>query len=149
MGTINIQSTDLSHKAGLTYTGTSDKTIDVDSLVSSTNIKTVNSTSLLGSGDVDVTGIGVNQTWQDVTASRVAGTTYTNTTGKPIVVVIQAVSNSSWGWGISVGGVVVAWEQPSTNGYTHTLVVIVPNGATYLNNASGSGYSINKWIELR
>ena len=34
MGVINIQSTDLSHKAGLTYTGTSDKTIDVNNVSS-------------------------------------------------------------------------------------------------------------------
>ena len=32
---------------------------------------------------------GVGQTWKDLTASRVLGTTYTNTTGKPIVVCVR------------------------------------------------------------
>ncbi|NDK19415.1 hypothetical protein GW819_01085 [Candidatus Gracilibacteria bacterium] len=31
-------------------------------------------------------GVGVNQTWQDMTSSRVVGTIYTNTTDKPIMV---------------------------------------------------------------
>lgn len=35
-------------------------------------------------GYSDNNSIGVNQTWQDVTASRTIGVTYTNTTGKPI-----------------------------------------------------------------
>ena len=34
------------------------------------------------------TTIGVGQTWQDVTASRAAGVTYTNSTGKPIQISI-------------------------------------------------------------
>lgn len=33
--------------------------------------------------------IGVGQTWQNVTASRAFGVTYTNTTGKPIVLMIS------------------------------------------------------------
>ena len=43
----------------------------------------------------DLKEIGVGQTWQDVTASRVAGITYTNSTGKPISVSIsiEAISN--------------------------------------------------------
>ncbi len=33
-------------------------------------------------------GIGIGQTWQDLTASRTIGVTYTNTTGKPIFVAL-------------------------------------------------------------
>ena len=42
-------------------------------------------------------GIGVNQVWVDETANRVVGTTYTNTTGKPIMiwVTITAAALSS------------------------------------------------------
>lgn len=38
-------------------------------------------------------GIGVNQTWQDVSASRSANTSYQNTTGKPIQVVVEGSSS--------------------------------------------------------
>jgi len=48
--------------------------------------------------------VGVDQTWQDVTSSRVAGTAYENTTDKPIMVSIQSIrghidvssNGSSW-----------------------------------------------------
>ena len=40
--------------------------------------------------------IGVNQTWQDMSSSRVASTSYQNTTGKPIMV---AIKNASLGSG--------------------------------------------------
>lgn len=33
--------------------------------------------------------LGVGQTWQDVRTSRAANTTYTNTTGRPIVVTLS------------------------------------------------------------
>lgn len=53
----------------------------------------------------DVSGLGVGQTWQDVTASRAVDTSYRNTTGKPIetiitiaddAVVYASVNNSTW-----------------------------------------------------
>ena len=53
MGTINIQSTDLSHKAGLTYTGTSDKTIDVNNV-----LQTSDTTASIASGKVVVNSSG-------------------------------------------------------------------------------------------
>lgn len=42
-------------------------------------------------------GIGVGQTWQDVLASRATGTAYQNTTGKPIMVVMQGVNGGAIG----------------------------------------------------
>ena len=44
---------------------------------------------------VDAAGIGVGQTWQDVGGSRSAGTSYQNTTGKPIMVAIRGNTNST------------------------------------------------------
>ena len=39
--------------------------------------------------------IGVNQTWQDMSSSRAASTSYQNTTGKPIMVAIKDASLSA------------------------------------------------------
>lgn len=88
--------------------------------------------------------IGVNQTWQDVTASRAVATTYTNSTGKPIQVNIQTSASSATGQ-LIVGGIVACTytSGPSSWGiYT----AIVPNGATYiLSNSS----ALSTWSELR
>jgi len=43
-----------------------------------------------------MSSIGYSQTWQDVTASRAAGTTYTNTTGRPITAIITVNNNASF-----------------------------------------------------
>ena len=42
-------------------------------------------------------GIGVGQTWQDVLSSRSTGVSYQNTTGKPIMVVMQGVNGGAIG----------------------------------------------------
>ena len=45
-----------------------------------------------------VLGVGIDQTWLDLTGSRAAGVTYTNTTGKPImvnVVIDSVLSNGN------------------------------------------------------
>ena len=77
-------------------------------------------------------GIGVNQTWQDVTASRSAGTTYTNTTGKPIMLAIRFGDSSTGGGScyVTVDGIQVGYYQLYT-GYDDTFTCIVPNGSTY------------------
>jgi hypothetical protein len=76
-------------------------------------------------------GLGVGQTWQDVTASRVSGTTYTNSTGKPIQVNFQLVVSglsSTYNKAVVVGGVTV--YSDTING-SIDCSVIVPNGVTY------------------
>jgi hypothetical protein len=98
-------------------------------------------------------GIGVNQTWTNVTASRASGTTYTNSTGKPIMVSIQmgqvgnsqntqfliggtAINDGNGGMGIQ--GIGSTWWA---------AIHIVPNGVTYSLTAGTN--SILKWWELR
>ena len=80
--------------------------------------------------------IGVGQTWQ--TVSRTSGVTYTNTTGKPIVISVQG---SAAAVTIAIGGVGVVVPE-SGNDYASA---IVPNGQTY----SASASALLKWIELR
>jgi hypothetical protein len=83
--------------------------------------------------------LGVGQTWQDVTSSRALNTTYTNSTGKPIQIMVGF--NSTTLPQIVVNGVTV-W--PSTT-YVQVATVIVPNGLTY----SNTGGTFTKWFELR
>lgn len=92
--------------------------------------------------------LGVGQTWQDVSASRAVGTTYTNSTGKPIMLEIIVNLAGGHATNLYLNGVIVgahSYIYSGTISYTHS--VIVPNGNTY-SVIIGSG-AINKWSELR
>jgi len=93
--------------------------------------------------------IGVGQTWQDVTSTRDAETTYTNSTGSPIQVAIAVYRVASAGTTYMViGGLNVGrWSCTGTNdvGTTQTQTYIIPNGVTY----RLSGGSVTSWFELR
>jgi hypothetical protein len=90
----------------------------------------------------DVGGIGIGQTWQNVAASRASGVTYTNTTGKPIMVNIMETSNASSYF--YVDGVFVG--QGVGTGADATMSAIVPNGSNYSATLPGG---FNGWAELR
>lgn len=95
------------------------------------------------------TGIGVGQTWQNVTASRALGTTYTNTTGKPIEVLISGDTGVTQSIYIYVNGVAIARLYESTNGSGFPAAVIVPAGSTYMASYGGIYTAILMWSELR
>jgi hypothetical protein len=93
------------------------------------------------SASSDVGSVGIGQTWQ--TFSRVGGTTYTNTTGKPIFLSVLTVGNNtgSGGTNLSIDGVVVAIGIGYAAGIGlaqgFSLSAIVPNNSTYsLTNTS-------------
>jgi len=96
--------------------------------------------------------IGYGQTWQNVGASRAYNTTYYNTTGKPIMVVVngnlQGTSQSSNT--LNVNGLTVAYMSQNTagasTGISVPLTAIVPPGGSY--SLSGNG-SVVYWFELR
>jgi hypothetical protein len=71
--------------------------------------------------------LGVGQTWQGV--SRVIGTTYVNTTGKPIFLSIQA--NAAGSNSITVNGV-IAGNATTAAGNAVPLFSIIPIGASYV-----------------
>ena len=72
--------------------------------------------------------LGVGQTWQDVTTSRVAGVTYTNTTGKPIMVAHYFDSGNSGAIAVNNVTTVVCFTTPADG---CSITTIVPNGSTY------------------
>jgi hypothetical protein len=88
------------------------------------------------------TGIGVGQTWQ--APSRSSGVTYTNSTGKPIMIAITVGVTGSTSY-LSVDSVSVG-ASTTVNGFSNNqqLVAIVPNGSTYI--FSGA---VAAWAELR
>jgi hypothetical protein len=96
------------------------------------------------------TSIGVGQTWQNFTTStRVMGTTYTNSTGKPIMVILGYGRNQSST--VTVGGVTIGTlTHDSNNNTPGYFSFIVPNGATYANTGTYSSDSgALYWSELR
>lgn len=116
------------------------------------SLKTINGISLLENGNIDTSGIGVGQTWQDVTASRSAGVTYTNTTGKPIEVKATfQVSNSIGAVRASVGGLQIEYfhlQSATSINNRFTTSFIVPNGSAYIVNVDSMHIYVS-WHELR
>jgi hypothetical protein len=88
--------------------------------------------------------MGIGQTWQDVSGSRVAGTSYQNNTGRPIMAAITMVAasgpqiqvstdNSTW---VTIGG--------SDSGTNQPFSFIVPPAHWYR-----ATISYGTWVELR
>jgi hypothetical protein len=96
-----------------------------------------------------VGAIGVGQTWQTFTTStRVSGTTYTNSTGKPIMVILGYGRNG--GWTVTVGGVQMFFAQhDSNNNNGNAVSFIVPTGLTYVASGGQGEANASYWAELR
>jgi hypothetical protein len=90
-----------------------------------------------------MSSIGYGQTWQSFTVGtqRVSGTTYYNTTGKPITVAVN-INNSSSLTAV-IGGVSMAGGACSA-GNNQSMLYVVPVGVAY----SMTG-TFNTWHELR
>lgn len=82
------------------------------------------------------TAFAANQTWQAV--SRSSGVTYTNSTGKPIVVSVARYGGNGSQTTLYVGGNIAGQVQVDQYGGSEQMVTIVPNGATYaIYNSNG------------
>lgn len=106
-------------------------------------------TTLTGYGIADAFGNG--QTWQ--TPTRSAGTTYYNTTNKPILVVVSAyenVLNTYYTYGY-VDGVMTTYGYGGGGAagvyFTVPHAFIVPPGSSYSVTSVGAGISL--WREYR
>jgi hypothetical protein len=83
-----------------------------------------------------MSSLGYGQTFQDVSASRAVGTTYYNTTGKPIFV--NYVSTAFATCTLMIGGV-------SIGSQTAPISFVVPAGQSY----SITSTTLQKWSEIR
>ena len=91
---------------------------------------------------------GIGQIVQNVTASRVLGTTYTNSTGKPILIsVTVAGANDGRTTTLIVNGVTAAIVGNSVQfGQAKNICYVIPPSSTY---AVVGGGPIDFWTELR
>lgn len=108
------------------------------------------------SGTGTITGLTFG-TWQNLLASRAAGTTYTNSTSSPIMVAVCITSTYTTGAatstftidGIVVGnGTVTMYNGSAWVGLRSMFTFIVPAGSTYSCTASNNP-SLVSWAELR
>jgi hypothetical protein len=102
-----------------------------------------NSTKIATTAYVQNMDMGWGQTWTDVTSSRTSGTTYTNNSGKPIMLALEINRNS--GCTFVVGGVTVI-SVGANNITDYPTFGPVPNGSTYSVTAASG---IARWVELR
>ena len=89
--------------------------------------------------------LGVGQAWQDLTSTRKRGVTYTNTTGRPILISVALSGRSDPSTSIYVNGVRVSFSTSSGTTVCHSL--IIPNNHTY--KVGNDGTDIVLWSELR
>ena len=92
--------------------------------------------------------IGVGQTWQDMASQRARGTIYTNTTGRPIqILVLYHDSGAAEGATFRVGSLTRTTADLSGGAnYPFWFSAVIPEGVTY--SISG-GVNIPEWWELR
>lgn len=127
--------------------------IDNNTLVTSTETIAANNTdfgvptSAAVVGYVGAVSLGINQTWQDVTGSRAAATTYQNTTARPIMVTISsaaAAGTSTISAGDSAGSLIIIDDHQSSQLHVRNLCAVIPAGWFY--RYAGT---ISRWTELR
>jgi hypothetical protein len=95
-------------------------------------------------------GFDLGQTWQNMISQRVAGATYTNTTGKPIMVSITSVFNAQGEIQFFVDNYIVAWTHTDGDSNRGNIAIIVPNNSTYKMLAPySSDLTFQYWLELR
>lgn len=104
--------------------------------------------------NLGATVLGIGQSWTDVKASpgRAALTTYTNLTGRPILINLSATINAVNQWlVITINGSQAAYSAAT---YASGAIVaiqgtVVPAGATYSVAPSSGTATIGTWMELR
>ncbi|MDF7671171.1 hypothetical protein PT276_08205 [Orbaceae bacterium ESL0721] len=117
-----------------------------------------------GDSSVGDGGLGFGQRWYDLISERQVNVTYTNTTGKPIQVIIAeafaTVMVNSTGVNkkprpvqrvvagdLKIDGVLVSTSAASSE--APASGVIVPPGSTYMLSVTGTNAGVKVWRELR
>ena len=111
------------------------------------NILTSNGTSWTSSANL---GIGISQSWTDVTSSRALNTIYTNSTNRAIMVFVNGTcgANNVAGGYVVVNSVNLGVTSSSNAGQWQTSF-IVPAGQTYQVQPNSLSPTIQLWVELR
>ncbi len=94
---------------------------------------------------IDQSGAGYGQTWQNISASRIGGTTYTNTSGRPISVIVGMTAQINTFLTFTVNGISIPVNNSgSATATSGSVSAVIPPGGTYSCNATPS-----VWLELR
>lgn len=91
------------------------------------------------------------QTWTSVIGSRASGTTYTNSTGRPIYIsVIAEYGNQTGDLYLTINGNIIQryYNNPDNSDMKLSVSGPIPSGATY-SVTSNVGGSITTWYEMR
>lgn len=132
----------LKQNATDSYAGVSEYATNTEAQTATATDRTVTPANL------GATITGINQTWQDVIASRVQGTSYQNTTGRPIMVNILASGNNSF---IQASANNSVWVNVGRSGSDRIsgAFFIVPPGWYYRLAGSPGNDLVVVWSELR
>lgn len=98
-----------------------------------------------------MSSIGYGQTWQNVVGSRAFATTYYNTTGKPIFVIVGYLSTSGTATltaTINGIGTPIQTSAPTASAQS-AGGILVPPGASYAVSVSPGTPTLSSWAELR
>lgn len=92
-------------------------------------------------------GLGIDQSWQDVTSQRRFGETYTNTTGKPIYIQVNINNAASVMFWVEINNIKIEHNED----YRCVMNYIIPPNATYkvYSQNGATNYVYTKWYELR
>ena len=102
-----------------------------------------------GQALVPLNTLGGGQTWQNVTGSRAFGTTYYNTSGRPIEVFISGTASAnSMTFSITVDGSVIGYQGAYQSGHQSGVTFVVPPGKRY-SAAAVLNCTLGSWFELR
>lgn len=100
--------------------------------------------------DANLLGIGgAGYQWVDETNNRTAGTTYTNTTGHPIMVAIKYITSAGTTNYLTIDGLsnIIPASTVTSANYVSGLTVIIPIGSTY--SLTNNEISTLYWYELK
>lgn len=93
-------------------------------------------------------GAGVAQSLQNVSASRVLGATYTNTSGRLSKVLMSVSCTTAGIITVQLGGTQVQAVTSGVGNYT-SFFFEVPSGVTYGVVANSGVFALNGWFEIR
>jgi hypothetical protein len=92
-------------------------------------------------------GIGVGQKWLDVKNNRASEKTYTNDSGKPIMVSVSFYLPHDRSALVYVDSIKILGQGSPADDSWHTLTFVVPVGSTY--RIDQNGWQLDIWAELR
>jgi hypothetical protein len=102
-----------------------------------------------GNQALSMGSLGFGQTYQDVTASRALSSTYYNTTGKPITVVVRTTNTTATSTlSATIGGVSINLASGSAGTGAKNATFVVPPGMSY-SVTENNVPTLVSWYELR